>query len=86
MQLAGNISDDFREAHTEIPWRQFGGLRNIYAHNYQDVDYDHPLKFIFILYFLAPLGTLFTISQSSLFTIPIYNLEPRKQTFLYLNE
>lgn len=39
-ELAGNISDDFREAHTEIPWRQLRGLRNIYAHNYQGVDYD----------------------------------------------
>lgn len=26
--------------HTKIPWRQLRGLRNIYAHNYQDVDYD----------------------------------------------
>ncbi len=39
-ELAGNISDNFRETHTKIPWRQLQGLRNIYAHNYQDVDYD----------------------------------------------
>lgn len=39
-ELAGDISDDFREAHTEIPWKQLRGLRNIYAHNYQGVDYD----------------------------------------------
>ena len=39
-ELAGNISNDFRETHTEIPWRQLRGLRNIYAHNYQGVDYD----------------------------------------------
>lgn len=32
-ELAGNISEDFREKHTEIPWRQLRGLRNIYAHN-----------------------------------------------------
>ena len=39
-ELAGNISNDFRGTHTEIPWRQLRGLRNIYAHNYQGVDYD----------------------------------------------
>lgn len=39
-ELAGNISESFREEHTEIPWRQLRGLRNIYAHNYQGVDYD----------------------------------------------
>lgn len=39
-ELACNISDDFREAHMAIPWRQLRGLRNIYAHNYQGVDYD----------------------------------------------
>ena len=39
-ELAGNISDDFREAHTEIPWKELRGLRNIYAHNYQGVDYE----------------------------------------------
>lgn len=32
--------DDFREAHTEIPWKELRGLRNIYAHNYQGVDYE----------------------------------------------
>ncbi len=39
-ELAGNISDDFREAHTEVPWKELRGLRNIYAHNYQGVDYE----------------------------------------------
>lgn len=39
-ELAGNISDDFRKEHAEIPWKQLKGLRNIYAHNYQGVDYE----------------------------------------------
>ncbi len=39
-ELAGNISDNFREAHPEVPWKELRGLRNIYAHNYQGVDYE----------------------------------------------
>lgn len=39
-EAAGKLDDDFKEAHTEIPWRKVRGLRNIIAHGYWDVDYD----------------------------------------------
>ena len=36
-ELAGLLSDDFRAAHTEIPWKSVRGMRNIFAHNYGNI-------------------------------------------------
>src|SRR5438132_12943901 len=38
-EAARKLSDAFREAHPEIPWRQIIGLRNILAHRYYDTDH-----------------------------------------------
>jgi len=32
------LSDDFKQAHSEIPWRKIIGLRNILVHDYERVD------------------------------------------------
>ena len=37
-ELAGHLTEEYRAAHTEIPWRQIRALRNIIAHNYGAVD------------------------------------------------
>ena len=34
-ELANNLSNDFRESHTEIPWRKIINMRNIAAHGYE---------------------------------------------------
>ena len=42
-EAAGRISDGFKEAHPEVPWRQIKGQRNILAHEYGQID--HQLLF-----------------------------------------
>lgn len=37
-ELAGHLSEPYRTAHQDIPWRQIKALRNIIAHNYGAVD------------------------------------------------
>ena len=37
-ELVGKLSDEFRAAHSEIPWRQIKAMRNIVAHSYGTVD------------------------------------------------
>ena len=37
-ELVGNLSDGFKEDHTQIPWRQIKLMRNIVAHRYGAVD------------------------------------------------
>ncbi|MBR4334174.1 MAG: DUF86 domain-containing protein [Clostridia bacterium] len=37
-ELAGHLSESYRAAHPDIPWRQIKALRNIIAHNYGSVD------------------------------------------------
>ena len=37
-ELVSNLSDDFKAAHSQIPWRQIKLLRNIVAHRYGTVD------------------------------------------------
>ena len=39
-EAAGRVSDSFREAHPEIPWRQIIGQRNVLAHEYGDIKQD----------------------------------------------
>jgi len=37
-ELVGHLSDGFKAAHTQIPWRQIKLMRNIVAHRYGTVD------------------------------------------------
>lgn len=37
-ELAGHLSDDFRNSHPELPWHQIRGMRNLLAHDYGNVD------------------------------------------------
>lgn len=39
-ELAKNLSSEFISSYPEIPWHQIKGLRNIYAHEYHNVDKD----------------------------------------------
>ena len=39
-ELAGKLSDEYRESTVEMPWRQIRGLRNIVAHSYGEVDFE----------------------------------------------
>jgi uncharacterized protein with HEPN domain len=34
-----NIPMEFREEHSEIPWKRMAGMRDIVIHQYYDVDY-----------------------------------------------
>lgn len=35
-----NISQDFRNAHADIPWKQMAGMRDIIIHEYFDINLD----------------------------------------------
>lgn len=37
-ELAGHLSEDFRDYHNEIPWRNIKGIRNFMAHEYGNLD------------------------------------------------
>ena len=37
-ELVGKLTDDFREQHPAVPWRQIKAMRNIVAHSYGTVD------------------------------------------------
>ena len=39
-ELVGNLSDDFVEKYSDMPWRQIKGMRNIAAHGYEEFDVD----------------------------------------------
>lgn len=34
-----NLTDDFKEAHTEIPWTKIAGLRHRLVHHYEDTNW-----------------------------------------------
>jgi uncharacterized protein with HEPN domain len=36
-EAAGRISEEFREAHSEVPWRRMIGMRNRLIHGYGDI-------------------------------------------------
>ena len=36
----GRLSDEFKEEHRDIPWRDIKDMRNIFAHNYDNVMFD----------------------------------------------
>ena len=37
-ELAGHLSQHYRSAHPDVPWRQIKAMRNIIAQNYGSVD------------------------------------------------
>lgn len=37
-ELVKRLPDDFRKEHTEIPWRNIAGMRDIVVHNYDTID------------------------------------------------
>jgi uncharacterized protein with HEPN domain len=37
-ELVSRLSDDFIEAHHQIPWYAIKGMRNLHAHDYERVD------------------------------------------------
>jgi uncharacterized protein with HEPN domain len=38
-EAARRVSDDFKQAHPEIPWRSIVAQRNVIVHQYEDIDY-----------------------------------------------
>ena len=39
-ELVSRLDEDFMKMHSDIPWRQIKGMRNIYAHDYDIIDND----------------------------------------------
>lgn len=39
-ELVNRLSEDFKAAHGEIPWRKIRGMRNYVAHEYGTIDFD----------------------------------------------
>jgi uncharacterized protein with HEPN domain len=39
-EAASGLSNDVRQAHPEIPWRQMVAMRNVLVHGYFDIDVD----------------------------------------------
>lgn len=39
-ELVAGLDENFIQKHSEIPWRQIKGMRNIYAHDYDIIDND----------------------------------------------
>jgi uncharacterized protein with HEPN domain len=39
-EAANHVSPTFQEMHSEIPWRQIVGLRNVLAHEYGEIKLD----------------------------------------------
>jgi len=37
-ELVGRLSDGFIENHNQIPWHAIKGMRNLHAHDYENVD------------------------------------------------
>lgn len=37
-ELVGRLSDEFIEIHTDVPWHAIKGMRNLHAHDYENVD------------------------------------------------
>jgi uncharacterized protein with HEPN domain len=37
-ELTNKLSEDFKNQHTEIPWRSIRGMRNVVAHEYGNID------------------------------------------------
>ena len=39
-ELCKVVSDELREEESKIPWREWCGIRDIFAHQYSNLDYD----------------------------------------------
>ena len=39
-EAARGVSDEFRQRHPQVPWRDIIGLRNVISHQYDKVDYE----------------------------------------------
>jgi uncharacterized protein with HEPN domain len=39
-EAAARVSDSFKAAHPEVPWKLIVGQRNVLIHDYGDIDYD----------------------------------------------
>lgn len=39
-ELTNNLSEEFKNNNTDIPWREIRGMRNIVAHEYGHIDYE----------------------------------------------
>lgn len=37
-ELVGRLSDEFIDKYKQIPWRAIKGMRNLHAHDYENVD------------------------------------------------
>lgn len=40
-ELSGRLSDEYKDAHPELPWRVIKDTRNYYVHNYGGVDLNY---------------------------------------------
>jgi len=40
-ELTSHLSDEFKDAHKEIPWRSIKNMRNIAAHQYENFDNEY---------------------------------------------
>lgn len=38
-ELVNHLSEEFKEAHKDIPWHIIRGMRNWFAHNYYEMNY-----------------------------------------------
>lgn len=39
-ELSNRVSDELKNAYANIPWRAIQGMRNLHAHDYENVDLD----------------------------------------------
>ena len=37
-ELANHLSEEFRQKHPEMPWQQIRGMRNLFAHDYGNMN------------------------------------------------
>jgi len=40
-ELSGHLSDNYKAAHADIPWREIKDTRNFYVHNYGGIDLEY---------------------------------------------
>ena len=45
-ELTKHLSEEFKNEHSEIEWRKIKGLRNIYAHEYEKIDFEQIWKIL----------------------------------------
>lgn len=61
-EAANRLSAEFRQQHSTIPWKNIIGMRNILAHQYDEIDADEVWKVVYqdlpeLLAMIAPLLT-----------------------------